>query len=134
MVHRLAEKQALSLSEAENLFADTKRFLFLCSIGFQGPMVPPEAIDEGWHNFILFTADYLDFCKKHFGRFVHHRPRRPEDPPGDGSGIRRTLELAHVVFGELSSNWHVPQPKVDENCTPSTACQDAPPEDCATNQ
>jgi hypothetical protein len=31
-------------------------------------------LDEMWHNFVLFTRDYIQFCHDHFGRFVHHLP------------------------------------------------------------
>lgn len=36
--------------------------------------VPSEAVDEIWHNMILYTARYGHFCRKYFGRFVHHTP------------------------------------------------------------
>lgn len=31
-------------------------------------------IDEMWHNFILYTKDYQDFCQHYFGQFIHHYP------------------------------------------------------------
>lgn len=31
-------------------------------------------IDEMWHNFILYTKDYQDFCSHYFGQFIHHYP------------------------------------------------------------
>jgi hypothetical protein len=31
-------------------------------------------VDNLWHAFILFTAEYADFCQKHIGYFVHHMP------------------------------------------------------------
>jgi hypothetical protein len=31
-------------------------------------------VDEVWHQFILFTAQYLDFCQRFFGRYIHHSP------------------------------------------------------------
>ena len=39
-----------------------------------GKPVPSEAVDEIWHNMILYTARYGDFCRKYFGKFVHHIP------------------------------------------------------------
>ena len=56
--------------------------------------VPSEAVDEIWHNMILYTARYGDFCRKYFGRFVHHIPNDKkilaEDQPNcraDGCGL-----------------------------------------------
>jgi hypothetical protein len=27
-----------------------------------------------WHNFILFTPQYHEFCKEHFQNYFHHLP------------------------------------------------------------
>ena len=31
-------------------------------------------IDEMWHNFILFTKLYHEYCFSKFGFFIHHNP------------------------------------------------------------
>ena len=31
-------------------------------------------IDEMWHEFILFTEDYMAFCDHFFGEYMHHLP------------------------------------------------------------
>lgn len=31
-------------------------------------------IDNMWHNFILYTNDYTQFCVKYFGDYIHHVP------------------------------------------------------------
>jgi hypothetical protein len=36
--------------------------------------MPSRIVDEAWHEFILFTRDYQDFCQKVFGQFLHHIP------------------------------------------------------------
>ena len=30
--------------------------------------------DDLWHEFILYTKNYQVFCRKAFGRFLHHTP------------------------------------------------------------
>lgn len=47
-------------------------------------------IDQMWHEFILFTEDYMAFCQKYFGEYMHHmpnvfdyRPRRRQDVEED---------------------------------------------------
>lgn len=40
----------------------------------KGQQVPSKACDEIWHNMILYTQRYPDFCNKYFGRFIHHIP------------------------------------------------------------
>jgi hypothetical protein len=36
--------------------------------------VPSEAIDDAWHELILMTREYTDFCRNAFGRYLHHAP------------------------------------------------------------
>ncbi len=36
--------------------------------------MPSQAVDIMWHEFILFTKQYQGFCKRSFGRFLHHTP------------------------------------------------------------
>jgi len=31
-------------------------------------------IDQMWHIFLLYTQDYMDFCEKYFGEYLHHLP------------------------------------------------------------
>jgi hypothetical protein len=31
-------------------------------------------IDQMWHVFLLYTQDYMDFCNKYFGEYLHHLP------------------------------------------------------------
>lgn len=36
--------------------------------------MPSQVVDMAWHEFILFTKAYADFCHKAFGKFHHHIP------------------------------------------------------------
>ena len=36
--------------------------------------MPSKAVDAAWHEFILHTAAYKDWCALAMGRFVHHTP------------------------------------------------------------
>ncbi len=36
--------------------------------------MPSEVVDDLWHEFILYTKSYQDFCKGAFGGFFHHSP------------------------------------------------------------
>lgn len=60
--------------EAKEIFNETKKFLYLSQLSTV--FVPDDLliIDEMWHNFILFTPQYISFCKQHFGTYFHHLP------------------------------------------------------------
>jgi hypothetical protein len=39
-------------------------------------------VDEAWHQFVLFTSQYVDFCQRYFGEYLHHNPSNAPQPPG----------------------------------------------------
>lgn len=36
--------------------------------------MPSRAVDDAWHEFILMSRHYTEFCKHAFGRYLHHSP------------------------------------------------------------
>jgi hypothetical protein len=38
--------------------------------------MPSLAVDTLWHEFILHTEDYQEFCRGAYGRILHHTPER----------------------------------------------------------
>lgn len=111
----------------EELFDEMKKFLYLCATN-DGAMAPPEDIDEIWHNFILFTGDYADYCRNKVGIFLHHQPLTvAQRGKSDGSMISNTIIAAHAAFGDnLSTHWSFQ--KIPGSCGPgvcgaSTNCQ-----------
>lgn len=74
-----AKKSGLALDEARELFIDLKKWLWLMgqhsSTTFRFPSYPEQAvIDLFWHEFILSTMEYTEFCHRFFGRYIHHVP------------------------------------------------------------
>lgn len=127
VLYRFQTKLSLDVGQAEMLFKDTKRFLYLCSCyRHRGPLSPTAAIDNGWHEFLMFTRDYQEFCEQYFGKFLHHCPFVPwiAEKPG---GIYRTYCLAREIFGtELSANWMLAEMCADaveaSNCSCGGSC------------
>lgn len=52
------------------------RQFFLASAQARGSFVamPSKVVDALWHEFILYTRGYEAFCRKAFGRILHHTP------------------------------------------------------------
>ncbi len=36
--------------------------------------MPSQVADDLWHEFILYTREYQEFCRRAFGAFLHHTP------------------------------------------------------------
>ena len=107
LVERIQKKLELPADQAELLFKDLIKFLSLCAFRLddnRAPLVPPKKIDEAWHHFLLFTQEYEVFCETFFGAFVHHQPSTSKTPLR-GNRIADTINLAKLIYGELSENW-----------------------------
>lgn len=83
---QLAEKYPqLSAGDIAQSLEQLKEYFHLCrmemaegSANNKRSMVamPSKIVDEAWHEFILFTKEYENFCKKVFGEFLHHSPAK----------------------------------------------------------
>lgn len=65
----------LSLKDCQ-LVAHALRQFFLAHLksGRRYVSMPSQVTDDLWHEFILHTRHYELFCRKAFGRFLHHTP------------------------------------------------------------
>jgi len=71
------------------------RQFFIASAQAGGRFVamPSKVVDSLWHEYILYTRGYEAFCRKAFGRMLHHTPAEAL-PPGQGAGSRNTQQFA----------------------------------------
>jgi hypothetical protein len=83
---------ALNVAQ-EALVREALQQYFLICQRARGKFVsmPSQVVDDLWHDFILFTRHYREFCDKAFGRFLHHTPVEAMSTPTLATvGIRRT--------------------------------------------
>jgi hypothetical protein len=69
------EHPELSAQNRELVFAGLRQWFLVCRLA--GPTfvaMPSVAVDDAWHEFILFTREYARFCQAAFGHFLHHTP------------------------------------------------------------
>jgi hypothetical protein len=59
-------------------------------------------IDQMWHEFILHTKDYTEFCQHYFGAYVHHQPDVFENLPVSLSvATTETEKILPYVYDHL---------------------------------
>lgn len=87
-------------AEAADIFTETRKFLFICSE--PGVFIPDELliIDEMWHNFILFTAVYQDFCNRYFGTYLHHLPASKAEKALHKEQVDTDVAAARKAFND----------------------------------
>jgi hypothetical protein len=67
-------------------------FLAYLMSGRKFVSMPSQVADDLWHEFILYTKNYQQFCQKAFGTFFHHTPAAvlTQAQSSDNAGLRRT--------------------------------------------
>ena len=84
VVEKFLEEYKVSEVAAQDIFKETKRWLYFCYLGqSEGQRLEiTESIlvlDKMWHHFVMFTKDYAAFCQEMFGEFIHHVPVTSSD-------------------------------------------------------
>lgn len=77
VVYRFTTLWDVSFAEAQDLFLETKKWLWLCAQSEKQRLkitTPMLIIDEMWHNFVLFCREYMEYCQDRFGRYIYHAP------------------------------------------------------------
>jgi hypothetical protein len=113
VIRRYCKEHAATQQEAEEVFRETLKWLYLCHRAVTGPdegtpvAITPELekIDWMWHTFLLFTLDYAEFCYGRLGVFIHHIPEEEDAEEAEGEeAIRERLArqygLVYDVLGE----------------------------------
>jgi hypothetical protein len=94
---RLAAKRPeLTKEQREDVLLALRDYFQLCRMaGRRMVAMPSQVVDDAWHEFILFTRQYERFCRRGFGRFLHHTPAEAMRSPTDATeGIQRAWRLA----------------------------------------
>lgn len=91
-----ARRPELSAEQRNEVFAALDDYFQLCGkAGRRMVAMPSQAVDDAWHEFILFTRQYDTFCRHAFGRFLHHTPAEAMRTPTQASeGLKRAWRLA----------------------------------------
>ncbi|MCX9155967.1 hypothetical protein OPU71_07485 [Niveibacterium sp. 24ML] len=90
------KRQSLSPEQRQKVFRALRQYFLIC-LDARGRFVsmPSQAVDDAWHEFILFTRNYEQFCRRAFGRMLHHTPAEAMSSPTlPTEGIRRAWRLA----------------------------------------
>jgi hypothetical protein len=92
----VARRPELSAEQRREVFEGLCDYFQLCRLaGKRMVAMPSQVVDDAWHEFILFTRQYDNFCRHGFGRFLHHTPAEAMRSPTQASdGIRRAWRLA----------------------------------------
>jgi hypothetical protein len=92
LLEKLEERHGFTRKQSA-LVATGLRHFFLAYLksGRRYVAMPSQVADDLWHEFILYTREYQEFCNKAFGEMLHHRPAvvLKSGRERDNEGLRR---------------------------------------------
>ena len=86
----------LTTHQANEVMKGLSEYFHICNMaGQKFVSMPSQVVDVAWHEFILFTLKYQNFCSKAFARFLHHTPAEAmRAPTAAQEGIQRAWMLS----------------------------------------
>ena len=97
LTRRFGEKHpGLSAANCDLAFDGLRQYFRVCLAADKRMIsMPSQVVDDAWHEFLLYTRDYNEFCEAAFGRFLHHTPAEAMQAPTSAQdGIRRAWRLS----------------------------------------
>ena len=96
---RLVVRDGIERIIADNLKTEFLRFVALRKYN-TGMLIPSALVDKFWHAFILHTEEYSDFCLRHLGYYMHHRPQdhSKTNVINDNIAAKKTIECLEKMF------------------------------------
>lgn len=88
VISKFSRDNGVTEAESRMLFKETMKMLWLMvkhqleSVNGTSSQIPEtfnihkpmDPLDKMWHEFILFTREYHQFCDEYFGCYLHHVP------------------------------------------------------------
>src|SRR5688572_11622441 len=97
---RLARENYWTLDSTQKAILEYKKFMYLAATS-PNMVAPSKAVDVVWHQHLVFTQSYTDFCAL-LGKTIQHIPstkNRFEEDKFRQAKLR-TLELYKAEFGK----------------------------------
>jgi hypothetical protein len=105
IIERVRSKGIIAEHLTDQAVTEFKKYMALVALGYEELGMHSSEVDEIWHNFILFTREYGEFCDRACGHMIHHRPntsRRPELPP---TSVATFKDAYSTFFGTIPPIW-----------------------------
>ena len=95
---KLARALFCGSDEVQSALEEVIKFLIVAASRSEQPATPSARVDLAWHEFILFTRTYQQFCDENFGKLIHHEPS--DNHQENARQYAATLLSYQSLFGE----------------------------------
>ena len=119
-----SSEEFLNLSDIKETYDEFLKFVYIQKMSNKPVAMMSKKVDEIWHQFILFTQEYYQFCNEFLGFFLHHKPGTKSSPVSKNAEIR-FFDLYKEYFGEVHKVW-----LSSSTCDGAGTCADQSGGDC----
>ncbi|MFD3450426.1 hypothetical protein ACFDTO_38260 [Microbacteriaceae bacterium 4G12] len=95
---RVLDNGLMEEQEFPYYLMELKRFFMLSAILKHTPMYN-DKVDEIWHEMLIFTKEYQEFCQNFTGEMIHHYPNIEKRP---NPNERAWFDLVYSILFETS--------------------------------
>ena len=89
---RLAKDNGWGMLYAARVIEEYRRFAFMM-VAAGHMAVPSDQVDQAWHQHLLYTRSWSDFCKNALRQPLHHEPTKGGADIWPGSDLRFGRDL-----------------------------------------
>lgn len=99
-MYRLVARHGLDPNLANDMVDGLCQFLVVLAEQ-RRVLSPPTLIDTAWHEALIDTTNYAEYCESYFGVFLHHHPpvSAADNAPENFALTSATVDLARETFG-----------------------------------
>ena len=87
--------------KACSIAKEYKKFLTLCLVHENEPIVPSNMVDDFWHLHILDTQKYHDDCINFLGGYLHHFPYFGMRSENDAENLTQAWDKTKILYADF---------------------------------
>ncbi len=116
LIARYMFKHECSNVQAQAVFNEMKKFLWVCAKHPGRRHAPSQIVDGMWHELVQFSHEYFALCRLLGVDYIHHRPTKGADQ----LAYRRTRQAIAAEFGSDDKGFWPERAAAD--CTGESEC------------
>ena len=116
LINRLQSKHGMTQEMATSALDNALAYMHLVAHNPDCGLGPSEIVDVAWHEAILHTWEYHEYCQRAFGFYLHHRPNR-EGEVGLPISDTAAFMAEHGIVFDPELWGKTARHECDNNCT-----------------
>lgn len=115
IAYRLVKREGLKEQEVQEAIIEFKKYMIIHLVTGKTIAMSSDIVDLVWHQFILFTKEYHEFCFSVFDEYIHHSPATDTKKPKQVH-LENLLSGYASLFGNLPKIWKKELSRIDCDC------------------